>query len=410
MFLVGRGGSKPPLLTAPSLLTIDHAAPLAAQVAAAAEEALSTASWCDVHTCLPSSLSSSDAATVLSKVKAVSTAAAAGSASVLAATCVVAAPFLDSLRQQLLEVARQAALQAHQQQKKAASGAAGTAAAAGGDGAKAGKKGGAVAAAAAESDDEDEWDAGRGKGKKGGKGRKGKGGGGGGAAKQQAGGGKGKGAAAGQQEAAVAAGSVLSVRGLADRVVQLQPELEAAGVDGELPEAIATELRPAVVKEYEAALHAIFTSGAERRRRLREAACAALEEAFPRLQAFAHGAELFAGDEGTLGVLHRHLLRSAAADCVDALLRYLAADEVAASEQEQEGQEGGEGAAGASAAGPLAPAERAAILKRLHPDVKALATTAVDKLNGSSLEVRTAGRALAMPRVHLFLCQFGCYA
>ena len=55
-----------------------------------------------------------------------------------------------------------------------------------------------------------------------------------------------------------------------------------AGADGELASDLAAELRPAVVAEYERALHAIFTAGAEKRRRLREAAGAALDEAHQR--------------------------------------------------------------------------------------------------------------------------------
>ncbi len=55
-----------------------------------------------------------------------------------------------------------------------------------------------------------------------------------------------------------------------------------AGAEGELAADLAAELRPAVVAEYERALHAIFTAGAERRRRAREAAGAALDEAHQR--------------------------------------------------------------------------------------------------------------------------------
>lgn len=63
-----------------------------------------------------------------------------------------------------------------------------------------------------------------------------------------------------------------------------------AGADGELAADLAAELRPAVVAEYERALHAIFTAGAERRRRAREAAGAALDEAHQR---WAHGLVMF---------------------------------------------------------------------------------------------------------------------
>lgn len=150
---------------------------------------------------------------------------------------------------------------------------------------------------------------------------------------------------------------------------------------------LLAELRPAVVAEYERALHAIFTAGAEKRRRLRDAAAAALDAAHERLQLHSHGAELFAGDEATLAVLQRHLLRGVGAECADALLRYLAADAVAAGGEGEEA--GGDAALSDAAAGPLSAAQRASILKQLQPDVKPTVSTAVDKLSGSSLEVRS---------------------
>jgi hypothetical protein len=102
---------------------------------------------------------------------------------------------------------------------------------------------------------------------------------------------------------------------------------------------------------------------------------------------YSHGAELFADDEAVLPVLQRHLMRTVGAECVDALLRFLAADALAA-EDEEEG-----GAAVASpltdaAAGPLSAAQRTVIIKQLQPDVKPAVSAAVDKLSGSSLEVR----------------------
>ena len=189
------------------------------------------------------------------------------------------------------------------------------------------------------------------------------------------------------------------------------------------------------MSEYERALQAIFTAGAERRRRLRDAASTALDTAHERWVAgclggaqlsaqflsvlpavcgifhlivaaqltiatppayptpcrmllFSHGAELFADDEAVLPV-QRHLLRTVGAECVDALLRFLAADALAAEEEEEEG-----GAAVASPlmdawAGPLSVAQRTVIMKQLQPDVKPAVSTAVDKLSGSSLEVRS---------------------
>lgn len=111
-----------------------------------------------------------------------------------------------------------------------------------------------------------------------------------------------------------------------------------------------------------------------------------------RLQLYGHGTELFTKDEASLAVLQRHLLRGAGAECVDALLRYLAADSVAA-EAGQEGEGGGGPALTDASAGPLSTAQRAAVLKDLSPDVKPAASAAVEKLGGASLEV---GRWCAM--------------
>lgn len=370
------------------------------QAAAAAEEALAAGGWCDLAAHLPSALSAHDVAAALGRVRAVSAAVAAGRAVVLAGSCVVAAPLLEGLKAQLLQEARAAAEAAHLQQKAAAKKVAAAPAATadwtmGGGGRKG--SGGAAAPAAAESDDDDDWDTGRGKKSKGKKGGKGKGGGGGGG--RGAGGGKGGAVPAGKPgkgggggggqvpaAGAPAAQVQLSQDALAGLVASLRPELEGAGEGGELAAAVAAVLRPSVLAEYDSALAAIFTAGAERRRRLREAAAAALDEAHTRLCVLARGAELFEGDEATAGVLARHLLRTAAADCVDAVLRYLAADEAAAGEGGEE--EGGEGL-GEAAAGPLPPAQRAAILKRLAPDVKGPTTVAVDKLSGSSSQVWT---------------------
>ena len=86
-------------------------------------------------------------------------------------------------------------------------------------------------------------------------------------------------------------------------------------------------------------------------------------------------------------MLHRHLLRTVAAECVDALLRYLATDNVTGVE-EGEGEEGGVPSPLIDvAAGPLGAAQRAAITTQLQPDIRPTIRAAVDKLNGSSLEV-----------------------
>ncbi|GAB4816872.1 hypothetical protein N2152v2_003918 [Parachlorella kessleri] len=345
------------------------------QVEACAEEALQAGSWCDVQPVLPSILSTSDAAALLGRCLPrlqQPAGGGAGQARILSGTVIMAPSFLDSIREVLLEEARQAAEDAHRKQQ---GGAGQQGAPQGGEAAKGPstqKPGGA-----AESDDDDDWSTGKGKGKKG-KAKKG-----GKALPAKSAGKQGK---AGkpqqaQQDDTPAAASILTVGALAQRITSLHPDVEGAGADGELASDLATELRPAVVAEYERALHAIFTAGAERRRRLREAAGAALDVAHQRLQLYAHGAQLFVDDESTSATLDRHLLRSAAADCMDALLRYLAADlalDEGQEAQQQQGEAGGQG--------PLSPGDRATIVKQLGPDVKPAASAALEKLGGSSLE------------------------
>ncbi|KAI3438673.1 hypothetical protein D9Q98_001094 [Chlorella vulgaris] len=358
------------------------------QVEAAVEEALAAGGWCDITPHAPSILSAGDTAALLSRCQAVTGAVAAtgGAAHVLAGTCVVAAAMLQAIQDKLLEEARQAADEAHKRQKKAGGGGdpAVSVKVVAAEGGGSSKK--AAASAAADSDEED-WDMGGKKGKKGARGKKAKGGGGGKPAKSS--GGKAAGAQDAEGSGAGAGVSVLSLASLARRVVQLHPDTDGAGTEGGLPVAIARELRPALVAEYERVLHAIFTAGAERRRRLRDAASSALDSAYERLLLYSHGAELFADDEAALPMLHRHLLRSVAAECVDALLRCLAVDSTAGIEEAEEGGQGGGQLSPLvdAAAGPLSAAQRAAIMKQLPPDVRPAISAAADKLSGSSLEL-----------------------
>ena len=248
---VTRGSTKVP---ATLTRTCVHACPCpavpAAQVEAACEEALAAGGWCDVLPHVPSILSLSDTAALLAKCKAVAGAVAAtgGPAHVMAGTCVVASAMLESIKQQLLEAARQAADEAHKQRKAGSSGGGGGAAPGGGKVAvtvlPSGKK--AATAPAADSGSDDDWDTGGKKGKKGGargkKAAKGGAGGGGDGSKQAKGsGGKtGGGQAAGSAGAAAASSSALSAASLARRVLSMHPDTEGAGAEGDLPLAIAT--------------------------------------------------------------------------------------------------------------------------------------------------------------------------
>lgn len=68
--------------------------------------------------------------------------------------------------------------------------------------------------------------------------------------------------------------------------------LPPPGPNGALPKALAELLRPAAVAAYQEALAAVFTSTAEARRKVKDAAVRALEEAFALLQLYGHGCEL----------------------------------------------------------------------------------------------------------------------
>ncbi len=69
-----------------------------------------------------------------------------------------------------------------------------------------------------------------------------------------------------------------------------------------------------MLAEYEGALQLAFTAGADARRRAKEAAGRAAQDALALMQAYAHGAEMFAsGDADAALALQRHVLRTAGA-------------------------------------------------------------------------------------------------
>jgi hypothetical protein len=65
-----------------------------------------------------------------------------------------------------------------------------------------------------------------------------------------------------------------------------------AGPAGALCKAVAEAVRPAAVAAYQEALASVFTSGAVARKRAKEGALAALDEAFQLLQLYQSGCEL----------------------------------------------------------------------------------------------------------------------
>lgn len=322
-----------------ALATVFASPAVAHQVEASVEEAVHSGTWCDVMHAVSTAFTSADAAQLLAKCPA----AMEKNVRILAETCALSATYLEAIRTALCEDAKKAAQEAHAAKKRAATKAAPHSAKSAVAPSTAGKKGGSKSAPVltADAGSDDDWDMGKGKGKKGGKaggkkGGKGDGGGKGGSsaklqqqsAKQGGGGGKGGKSASTPDVSSASTASILSLEALERRVIELHPDLEGAGADGDLPAAIVGEVRPAVVAEYERALSDIFTAGADRRKRLREAASSRLETCFQSLQLYTHGAELFVNDEATSIVLQRHIVHTAAPLCVDALVHLLSADVV----------------------------------------------------------------------------------
>lgn len=66
----------------------------------------------------------------------------------------------------------------------------------------------------------------------------------------------------------------------------------AAGPNGGLAKAIADVVRPAALAAYQEAVASVFTSNAEARRKAKDAALKALDDAYALLQLYEHGLEL----------------------------------------------------------------------------------------------------------------------
>lgn len=367
------------------------------EMSAAIEDAVQNASWCDMRTVAPGALHNDDVIKLITECKGAMDASA--NAKVLASTCVVSGGFLDGLLGTLKKEANKAAQEASNARRNKAANSDGAPVA--GQKKVGGGKGmpstGADKKAEEDSDNDDDWGVGKGKGKKG------KGAGGGGGKRSAAKGRKhtppSSAAPGGSSNAAHGAESntlFLSPDHLRQRVISLHPDVEYAGIDEELPDALVSHARPDIVAEYERVLSDIFTAGAEKRRRLREAAMSRLESAYQTLQLHVHGAELFkkgeseddgSGDDTTSEVLLRHVMRIDGPACVDALLHVLQADVA-----EEDGCGGGDASSVQKTpeemvAESFASAARAVAAKSYGGDAKEEVGALVNALSGSTTTV-----------------------
>eukprot|EP00890_Picochlorum_soloecismus_P002965 jgi/Picsp_1/366/NSC_00364-R1_e3 ufm1-protein ligase 1-like protein len=118
--------------------------------------------------------------------------------------------------------------------------------------------------------------------------------------------------------------SFKSTDNLGKHILELYPDVH--GYD-DLVMAIATHLLPSVAAAYDAAANEIFTAGAARRKSIKDAASRYLQSSSYYLELFSNGAKkLFEEDEEQCNALSKHLMRTTASSCLDALLHFLLAD------------------------------------------------------------------------------------
>ena len=280
-------------------------------IVASLEESVQAGSWADVQDLVPADLTQADAISLLEFItNSKSFPSLQSNSAVLADVYVVSNDYIHSIRLALEKQAEHTAREDHQKKKSEIT-----------DDSK--QKSLSQSGMKKTSDDEDDWDTSG----KGGKGKKGKG-------KK-----KGKQPVKTQKNSSnskqVAAdnnsSSFKSIDSLVKFIVEMNPDVD--GYD-DLVMAIAANLLTFVAAAYDAAANEIFTAGAARRKSIKDAASRHLQSFFNYLELFSNGAKkLFAEDEEQCNALNKHLMRTTASSCVDALLYFLLAD-VATQEEE----------------------------------------------------------------------------
>ncbi|GFQ06362.1 e3 ufm1-protein ligase 1 homolog [Phtheirospermum japonicum] len=116
--------------------------------------------------------------------------------------------------------------------------------------------------------------------------------------------------------------SFLSEESLIRKIMSLIPDLEDQGMDD--PETvlapIANHLRPMLLSSWMERRKAAFTENVQKMKRVLDDLQRKLDEAFLNIQLYEKALDLFEDDQSTAVLLHKHLLRTAAAPIVDILL------------------------------------------------------------------------------------------
>ena len=324
---------------------------------AAVEEALTSGGWCEAGAAMPPDFSPQDAALVLEQCLSAQSGRGSRAGTVLCGTCFVSKAFLERCQGALVEHAEGAA-QASLAERAASRAGSGVASPKGGS-----SKPPPAAQAPGGGDDEEDDDWSLGGGKKKGK-KKGKGGASRGGTPKGGGGGKngGKQKQVTPASQGPAAPAPPGTGELAKALRDAFPELKGVeGGTGNLSEAIAGQLRPAAWSAFKAALQAVFTQGAEKRKKLQDSLVQKIKDAYSQLYLHFIGVKKLSQIDSDLGLsLTKHLLRSFGPAGVDSVLRSAALAEVAS------GSGQGEDANPAiSAEGPLSDVDRKSLLREL---------------------------------------------
>jgi len=275
-------------------------------IVASLEESVQAGTWADVQDLVPAALTQSDAIALLDFVlKSTFAPALQSSSIILADVYLVSNEYLHAIRVALEKQAELAAREDHQKKKSAKS-------VMDNESKKSNQNQRDIKNP---SDDEDDWDTSG----KGGKGKKGK-------SKK-----KSKQPVRNQKSASNSkpittenSPSFKSIDILRNCISDLDPDID--GYD-DLVIAIATHLLPSVAAAYDAAANEIFTAGAARRKSIKDAASRYLQSSSYYLELFSNGAKkLFSEDEEQCNALSKHIMRTTASSCVDALLYFIMAD------------------------------------------------------------------------------------
>ncbi|XP_030967664.1 E3 UFM1-protein ligase 1 homolog isoform X1 [Quercus lobata] len=175
--------------------------------------------------------------------------------------------------------------------------------------------------------------------------------------------------------------SIPSEEWVMQKILMLVPDFEEQGVDD--PETIlrplANHLRPMLINSLKARRKAVFTENADRIKRLLDNLQRKLDESFLSMQLYERALDLFEDDQSTTVILHRHLLRTAAASILDTLLHNLDIHNKLKNGIEVEEAQNSESVS-------LSPGERTAIAKSFPGSLLNKALAVVDALEGKRVE------------------------